>query len=78
MKKKIFYNNDFEELEEYIEESYSYYSFLDSKNLNNLTNQLNDLYPNIKVSGKLLEEIKKLCFSYGYIEGLNFSRKKTP
>ena len=69
MKKKIIREYDNEELEELIEESYSYYSFLDSKNPENLTNRFNDLCTNMELSSKL-EELKKLCFAYGYVEGL--------
>ena len=69
MKKENYCKYDLEELEELIEESYSYYSFLDSKNPDNLTMRFNELCSNIEVSAKL-EKLKKLCFAYGYVEGL--------
>ena len=78
MKKENYCKYDLEELEELIEESYSYYSFLDSKNPDNLTMRFNELCSNIEVSAKL-EKLKKLCFAYGYVEGLKKrSSKKTP
>lgn len=78
MKKENYCKHDLEELEELIEESYSYYSFLDSKNPDNLTMRFNELCSNIEVSAKL-EKLKKLCFAYGYVEGLKKrSSKKTP
>ena len=78
MGKKIFCKYEAEELEELIEESYSYYSFLDSKNPDNLTNHFNELCSNIEISAKL-EKLKKVCFAYGYVEGLKKkNNKKTP
>ena len=72
------YTLDVEELEELIEESYSYYSFLDSKNPDNLTNRFNELCSNIELSSKL-EKLKKVCFAYGYIEGLKKKKnERTP
>ena len=78
MKKENYCKYDLEELEELIEESYSYYSFLDSKNPDNLTNHFNELCSNIEISAKL-EKLKKVCFAYGYVEGLKKkNNKKTP
>ena len=57
MKKENYCKYDLEELEELIEESYSYYSFLDSKNPDNLTMRFNELCSNIEVSAKL-EKLK--------------------
>ena len=53
-------------------------SVRDSKNPDNLTNRFNELCSNVELSAKL-EKLKKLCFAYGYVEGLKKrNNEKTP
>ena len=61
MKNKLENNYQISDIDEIIEESYYYYSYLESKNMNSLSNKLYEISKNNETIG-VLEEIKKVCF----------------
>ena len=63
------------DMEEIIEESYYYYSYLESKNINSLSNKLYEISKNNETIG-VLEDIKKACFIAGYKAGIELKKLK--
>ena len=75
MKNKV--ENDYKtnDIEEIIEESYYYYSYLESKNMNSLSNKLYEISKDNETIG-VLEDIKKACFIVGYKAGIELKKLK--
>ena len=75
MKNKLENNYQISDIDEIIEESYYYYSYLESKNMNSLSNKLYEISKNNETIG-VLEEIKKVCFIAGYKSGIELKKLK--
>ena len=65
------------DMEEIIEESYYYYSYLESKNVNSLSSKLYEISKDNETIG-VLEDIKKACFIAGYKAGIELKKLKEP
>ena len=75
MKNKLENNYQISDIDEIIEESYYYYSYLESKNMNSLSNKLYEISKNNETIG-VLEELKKVCFIAGYKAGIELKKLK--
>ena len=75
MKNKLENNYQTSDIDEIIEESYYYYSYLESKNINSLSNKLYEISKNNETIG-VLEDIKKACFIAGYKAGIELKKLK--
>ena len=63
------------DIEEIIEESYYYYSYLESKNVNSFSSKLYEISKDNETIG-VLEDIKKACFIAGYKAGIELKKLK--
>ena len=75
MGNKLKKDYEISDIEEIIEESYYYYSYLESKNINSLSSKLYEISRDNETIG-VLEDIKKACFIAGYRAGLELKKLK--
>ena len=75
MRNKLENNYQISDVDEIIEESYYYYSYLESKNMNSLSSKLYEISKNNETIG-VLEDIKKACFIAGYKAGIELKKLK--